>query len=205
MVIVSCLRRRGWSCHRRRRSPRRGAATAPGGGGAPPSASGSRSSATCFMVGLHVCMKSVPEARGGPRPRAQPRTRRGEAGMGERRSAQFLYLLCWGDCLICRQSGCTKMLNMSSSMQQLVNHVTQQALPASVSPCCSEPIEAWRRSRAAAAAAAASEDWAPMLAWGSGAKSTHSQHTANTQTTHNQHTTNTQPTHKQHTATNKNS
>ena len=118
--------------------------------------------------------------------------------MGERRSAQFLYLLCWGDCLICRQSGCTKMLNMSSSMQQLVNHVTQQALPASVSPCCSEPIEAWRRSRAAAAAG--SEDWAPMLAWGSGANSTHSQHTANTQTTHNQHTTNTQPTHNQHTS-----
>ena len=70
MVIVSCLRRRGWSCHRRRRSLRRGAATAPGGGGAPPRASGSRSSATCFMVGLHVCMKSVPEAGGGPRPRA---------------------------------------------------------------------------------------------------------------------------------------
>ena len=118
--------------------------------------------------------------------------------MGERRSAQFLYLLCWGDCLICRQSGCTKMLNMSSSMQQLVNHVTQQALPASVSPCCSEPIEAWRRSRAAAAAG--SEDSRGTNA-GMGLRGqlntqpTHSQHTDHTQPTHNQHTTNTQATH----------
>ena len=149
--------------------------------------------------------------------------------MGERRSAQFLYLLCWGDCLICRQSGCTKMLNMSSSMQQLVNHVTKEALPASVSPCCSEPIEAWRRGTAAAAG---SEDSRGTNA-GVGltgqlntqpthsqhtdntqpthnqhttnTQPTHNQHTTNTQPTHNQHTTNTQPTHKQHTATNKNS
>ena len=118
--------------------------------------------------------------------------------MGERRSAQFLYLLCWGDCLICRQSGCTKMLNMSSSMQQLVNHVTKEALPASVSPCCSEPIEAWRTSPEPAAAAAGSEDSRGTNA-GMGLRGqlntqpTHRPHTTNTQPTHNQHTSNTQP------------
>ena len=136
-------------------------------------------------------LKSVPEAGGGPRPRAEPRTRRGEAGMGERRSAQFLYLLCWGDCLICRQSGCTKMLNIS--MQQLVNHVTKEALPASVSPCCSEPIEAWRRSPAAPAGSEDSEGTNAGV--GLTGQLNTPQHTANTQPTHRQHTTNTQPTH----------
>ena len=115
--------------------------------------------------------------------------------MGERRSAQFLYLLCWGDCLICRQSGCTKMLNISSSMQQLVNHVTKEALPASVSPCCSEPIEAWRRSPAAAAGSEDSRGTnAGMGLTGQlNTQPTHSQHTDHTQPTHNQHTSNTQP------------